>query len=139
MGRDKQSDDELIILDDLFTDNNTTIDLSSIGGGGGSGMVDTIYDPYVYSGPGGLDTITLSGLNDPWTTSVNNDLNVSGDIKVDGVSLKDWMQTVEKRLCILQPKPELMDRYAALQKAYEHYKTLEALLHNADKDDPPPS
>lgn len=111
------------IFDDLYIDvGATTIDLSNMGGGSG-GMYDITSTLN--------DTITLTGLNDPWT-SVNNDLNVCGDIKVDGVSLKDWMQTVNQRLLILEPKPELQAKYAALQQAYEHYKTLEALLHNAD-------
>lgn len=119
------------ILDDLYVNvGDTTIDLSSIGGGG------SMYDTYSLNNLN--DTITLSGIDD-WTTSVNNDLNVSGDIKVDGVSLKNWMENVNKRLTILEPKPELLEKYAALQKAYEHYKTLEALLHNADQDTPSPS
>lgn len=119
------------IFDDLYVNvGDTTIDLSSIGGGG------SMYDTYSLNNLN--DTITLSGIDD-WTTSVNNDLNVSGDIKVDGVSLKNWMENVNKRLTILEPKPELLEKYAALQKAYEHYKTLEALLHNADQDTPSPS
>lgn len=121
-------DDQAIdsIFDELYIDvGDTTIDLSNMGGGG------SMYDTYALSNLN--DTITLTGLNDSWN-SVNSDLNVSGDIKVDGVSLKDWMQTVNQRLLILEPKPELQAKYAALRQAYEHYKTLEALLHNADTD-----
>jgi hypothetical protein len=54
----------------------------------------------------------------------------NADVIIDGNSLKNFMETVNKRLLILEPKKELLDRYAALQEAYEHYKTLEALLHD---------
>jgi hypothetical protein len=44
------------------------------------------------------------------------------------------METLEKRLAILQPDPEKLEHFDALQKAYEHYKTLEALCQLPKKD-----
>lgn len=119
-------------LDDLIIDlkDTTTVDINI------AGAADSMYNPYIYTG-GGTDTITLTGMDDLWRNNGNGDLMVKGDINVDGVSLKDWMETVNKRLSILEPKQELLEKYAALQQAYEHYKTLEALLHNADKTSPP--
>lgn len=60
-------------------------------------------------------------------------LNVSSDITIKGQSLSSWMQKVDERLLILQPKPELLEKYESLREAYEHYKTLEALLHEDTK------
>jgi hypothetical protein len=37
------------------------------------------------------------------------------------------LTTIEKRLAILTPDPAKLEHFAALQKAYQHYKTLEAL------------
>jgi hypothetical protein len=46
--------------------------------------------------------------------------------------MKAWMEAVEQRLCILEPKPELLKKYKALEQAYEHYKTLEAILYEQE-------
>ena len=54
------------------------------------------------------------------------------DIFVQGKSMKAWMDAVEQRLCILEPKPELLTKYKALEQAYEHYKTLEAILYEQE-------
>jgi hypothetical protein len=54
------------------------------------------------------------------------------DIFVQGKSMKAWMDAVEQRLCILDPKPELLAKYESLRQAYEHYKTLEAILYEQE-------
>jgi hypothetical protein len=54
------------------------------------------------------------------------------DIFVQGKSMKAWMDAVEQRLCILEPKPELLEKYQSLKQAYEHYKTLEAILYEQE-------
>ena len=54
------------------------------------------------------------------------------DIFVQGKSMKVWMDAVEQRLCILDPKPELLAKYESLRQAYEHYKTLEAILYEQE-------
>jgi hypothetical protein len=57
------------------------------------------------------------------------------DIKIGHRSLSDFMDRVESRLGILQPDPELLEKFEALKQAYEHYKTLEALcVGNIPKD-----
>ena len=66
--------------------------------------------------------------------TVKGDAEFEGDIKVEGKSLKDWMAVMEKRLSILVPDPKKLKKYEALQKAYNHYKMLEALCE-ADEDD----
>jgi hypothetical protein len=50
------------------------------------------------------------------------------DVIVGGKSLKDFMEKVEERLLILQPDPAKLEKYAALKKAYEHYKMMEKLV-----------
>lgn len=72
----------------------------------------------------------------------NGGITISGDLKllsddadvvISTKSLKKWMESVEKRLCILEPKKELIEEFEALREAYNHYKTLEALLYNEKK------
>lgn len=66
-------------------------------------------------------------------TSDGNQLHVKGntviegDLKVDGVSFKETIETINKRLSILVPDPEKLKQFESLRKAYEHYKTMEAL------------
>jgi hypothetical protein len=66
---------------------------------------------------------------------VSQDAEFEGDITVKGKSLNKWMETMEKRLAILQPDPKKLKKFEALQKAYDHYKLLEALCHSEDNDE----
>ncbi len=58
---------------------------------------------------------------------VSGDANFKGDLKINGTSLLDTLSKIEERLSILRPDPEKLEHFEALRKAYEHYKTLEAL------------
>jgi hypothetical protein len=64
---------------------------------------------------------------------VQGDANFEGDITLNGKSLGKFMETMEKRLAILQPDPKKLKKFQALQKAYEHYKLLEALCEADDE------
>ena len=66
---------------------------------------------------------------------VKGDTLIEGDLKVDGVSFKETIEAINKRLAILQPNPEKLEHFEALRKAYEHYKTLEALCELPKKED----
>jgi hypothetical protein len=71
-------------------------------------------------------------------TTAQGKLHLEGkdaDIVMNGASLKEILDGITDRLSILQPKPELLEKYDNLREAYEHYKTLEKLLteYNNDK------
>ena len=66
------------------------------------------------------------------TTTINSDLNVDGDIVWKGKSLGKLLEKIESRLAILEPKPEKLEKYAALEKAYAHYKLLETLINEEE-------
>jgi len=99
----------------------------TIGGGAGTSYTSPI-------------TITGAGSGATWTnatstTTAKGQLKLEGndaDIFVQGKSMKAWMESIEKRLSILEPNPELQEKYAALQAAYDHYKTLESLLYEQE-------
>lgn len=58
-------------------------------------------------------------------------ISISGtnpDLVIGDKSMKHWMEKVEARLCILEPKKELLEKYEALRQSYDHFKMLEALL-----------
>jgi len=81
---------------------------------------------------------TASWANTNAKVSMQGQLTLEGfepDIMIGGKSMVTWMQKVEQRLSILEPKPQLLAKYEALQQAFDHYKTLEALLHGTEDDD----
>lgn len=102
----------------------STITVTGAGGSGGTGSV-------LMAGGGGNWATTSA------KTTMQGQLQLDGanpDIMINGKSMVTWMQKVEQRLSILEPKPELLAKYEALQQAYDHYKTLEALLHGTEND-----
>lgn len=58
---------------------------------------------------------------------VNGDAEFEGKVMINGRNISEFMETISKRLAILVPDPAKLEHFEALKKAYEHYKTLEAL------------
>ena len=146
-----------------ITDNNLAIDFSDSMAASGTvdySGIDTI------TLTGASDTIDLTGsstfnynYNTNWTAGnwnsgsvytsgglYNNakvkigesgiDMDEGADIKIGHRSLRTFMEKMEQRLAILQPDPELLEKYEALRQAYEHYQTLEALCMGDPPKDP---
>ena len=67
--------------------------------------------------------------------SENIEVPANGDVKIGERSLKEFMDKVESRLAILTPDSKKLEKFAALRKAYEHYKTLESLCEVEEEDD----
>jgi hypothetical protein len=57
------------------------------------------------------------------------------DILIKGRSLKEFMEKMEERLAILVPDPAKLEHFEALKRAYDHYKTLEALCELPKPED----
>lgn len=137
-------------LEDLIKDLNITIDTSnmagqqvsqpywhttsiSTGGSGGSGGSGSILSHAPYNGwsaPNYGFNITPSS-----SLKVQGDAEIEGDIKWRGRSLGDMLANIERRLAILTPNPEKLAHFESLRKAYEHYKTLEALCDLPPKEE----
>jgi hypothetical protein len=115
---------------------------------------------FTYSGMGatvgGITTINNINSNTQWATGTNgytfnnaitpNTVNISTsgiemaagtDIKIDGQSLKEFMKKMEQRLAILVPDPNKLEKFEALKKAYEHYKTMESLCFDEPIEEEP--
>jgi len=107
--------------------------------GGSSGTISTsalngTSGAYLTSnGTWGVSPTFTSNTTAP-SIQVKGDAEFDGDIKVQGKSLNAWMETMEKRLAILVPNPKKLKQYEALQKAYKHYKMLEALCEEQDDE-----
>ena len=114
---------------------------------------------FTYSGMGatvgGITTINNINSNTQWSTGTSgytfnntitpNTVNISTtgiemaagtDIKIDGHSLKEFMKKMEQRLAILVPDPKKLEKFEALKKAYEHYKTMESLCFDEPIEEP---
>jgi hypothetical protein len=75
--------------------------------------------------------LQFSGAGPSWSNAIaSSTLQIEGkdaDIKINGRSLCDFMDKIEQRMSILVPDPAKLEHFEALKRAYEHYKTLEAL------------
>ena len=89
-----------------------------------SGGYNTISSPYVFT--------TGTGVTSPWTsTNATGELKLDGanaDVVVNGKSLGDAIRSLEERLNILVPNPELEKEWAELKSLGEKYRKLEADL-----------
>lgn len=124
-----QPDLSSMSIDTITLDNlSTTITLPSSSytiGGGSSGGIYTTSTGYNWTQPyAPTVNIDADGVN----------IKGGGDLKIGGKSLKDFMSKMEERLAILVPDPERLEKFEALKKAYEHYKTMEALCFPEEKD-----
>jgi len=119
---------DTITLDDINMSSSITIPSSS----------------YVISGAAGSGGYSYSNNGYNWTTTAPTTVNIDtngvnikegGDLKIGNASLKDFMTKMEQRLAILVPDPEKLEKFEALKKAYEHYKTMESLCFPDEKDE----
>jgi hypothetical protein len=58
---------------------------------------------------------------------VTGNSTFDGDVTIKGRNLMEALEGIEKRLAILIPDQTKLGHFAALRKAYDHYKMLEAL------------
>jgi len=86
---------------------------------------------YLYNGMNGTTWSTapsiITSSSNPPTLSVTGEANFEGDVKIKGVSIAKVLEDIQSRLAILVPDPAKLEHFEALKKAYNNYKTLEAL------------
>ena len=100
--------------------------LTSGGAVGSSGPVWTTNN----TSPWGIGSINPSpGLK------VTGDAEFEGAVMINGRNISEFMETISKRLAILVPDTKKLEHFESLQKAYQHYKTLEALCEIPEKKD----
>ena len=119
----------------------TTIDFTTMGSGysGSSYAIRTCSGLASGSSPSG-SYMYSNGSNPTWGNTVistspstnsidiKGDANFDGDILWKGQSLGKMIESINDRLAILHPDPAKLEKYAALKKAYDHYKLMEKLI-----------
>ena len=132
--------------DDIKTIDPGSVYYTAAGVGGG---VDTItLDPSVYNISSSItspSTITWNQdysttIGSSWTNTANVNIDTNGisikeggDIKIAGKSLSDAIEKIEARLGILNPNPELEDRWEQLRNLRKQYMDLEKDLLEKEK------
>ena len=71
-------------------------------------------------------SISISDTNDTGSEWTYNEPTISYGVE-NGIRTEKRLEAIENRLNILVPDPEKLEKFEALQKAYEHYKHLEKL------------
>jgi hypothetical protein len=66
---------------------------------------------------------------------VSGTAKIDGDLTVKGVSVLETLEKINERLAILVPDPKKLEKFAALKKAYDHYKLMESLIDEKDLKD----
>ena len=133
-----------------------TLDTITLGSGVSTITLPSSAYSYNYGATvGGITTINNISNNSQWATGTSGytftnaavpqtvsitgdgiDMAAGTDIKIDGKSLKEFMKKMEQRLSILVPDPAKLERFEALKKAYEHYKTMESLCFDEPVEEP---
>jgi hypothetical protein len=116
---------DTITIDSSLWNNSITIP-----SGGYSLGTSSITAPYTYttSGTGFYQTDT--------TVQINADgmqIKEGGDIKIGGKSLSEAIEKIEARLGILNPNPELEDRWEQLKELRKQYVEMEKDLLEKEK------
>ena len=100
----------------------------------GTGSVNITPSAYQYPTYSIGTTSGMNGTSTPWSITsspsslkVQGDAEFEGDVKIKGTSIAKSLDDIQKRLAILVPDPAKLAHFEALKKAYDHYKTLEAL------------
>ena len=125
--------------------------VTMVGGGGSGGASGTIttnntgtaYIPSTVVGGGGTYYSSGVGTSGPmWTnTTQNANVRITGNnptiitdknsINLDEVA--DLVKILKERFLVIIPDFEKHEKYAALKKAYDHYKLIEAMVQEEKK------
>jgi hypothetical protein len=103
----------------------------AIGSSGGGGFLTSngssaVWNSNQFNWP---QITNIGSANSSGALQVKGDAEFDGDVKIQGHSILHLLKKIEDRLAVLQePDPERLEKFAALKKAYEHYKTLERLI-----------
>ena len=129
--------DTITLSDYSLMSNTITLPSSAFSIGGSSGAVGTSYTSASNQWATGSNGYTFTNAAVPQTVNITGDgidMTAGADIKIDGKSLKEFMKKMEQRLAILVPDPAKLEKFQALKRAYEHYKTMESLCFDEQEE-----
>lgn len=113
------------------TISSITLDPSTLG------MSYAVPSSWTTSTTGTSYTIASTGSNYNYTSPISTNgiqLDKNADITFGGKSLIETLSKIEDRLAILTADPKKLEKFAALKKAYEHYKLMEKLCQEDEEN-----
>lgn len=126
-------------MNSMYTSGSITLPTTSINNLNGGYYINGAVGSgsYYTSGSGNGTNYTWNTTTAPTVTLGNTGIDMAAgtDIKIDGKSLKNFMDKMEERLAILVPDPAKLERFEALKKAYDHYKLMEKLCQEIPKEE----
>lgn len=102
---------------------------------GAVGTQSTLSNGNYYGTPNYSFTNSSIGAATKKGLSVTGDAEFDGDLTVKGVSIVTAIEQINKRLAILVPDPAKLEKFESLKRAYDNYKTLEALCELPPEDE----
>ena len=119
------TDEYSALVSSVTTDSITWNPITTTGTGTSGGYIytspntspNTMQVPWISTGTSPTMTVQKGG-----TIDIQGD---DADIKMNGKSMKAWMEKVEERLNILTPNPELEKDWDDLRRLGERYRKLE--------------
>lgn len=81
----------------------------------------------------GQTDLTPNSLQVKGKSEFEDDVNIIGDLKLQGKSLKQSLDAIEKRLAILHPNEELEEKWENLRGLRQAYMELEAEIKEKEK------
>lgn len=118
-----------------------TITLDDCSYGGASGSTVTLNNNFTFDTGNVLDTGTdwcytddnITVDTSTWDDSFTKSPSSIYTNEVGG-AMRKRLEAIENRLNILVPDPKKLEKFEALQKAYEHYKSIERLCELDDEE-----
>jgi hypothetical protein len=95
--------------------------------------IHPISQPYINTTSGYSNLNWQNGYGNSATLEVQGDANFKGDIKLQGKSLGETLDNIEKRLAILHPNPKLEEKWETLKSLGEQYRELEKDIIEKEK------
>ena len=81
------------------------------------------------NGSAGQGQYYTNNASTPSSLHVSGDAEFEGNVKIKGRDIIKLFEKIEDRLAILaDPDPKKLEKFAALKKAYDHYKLMEKLI-----------
>lgn len=117
---------------------SSTITIDSSHGAGGNTIIGGGAGMPNYSYASVSNTVSPSWAIPYPSSNINSDgliMAEGTDIKIGNRSLTEFMTKMEERMAILVPDPEKLEKFEALKRAYEHYKTMERLCQIEEQDE----
>ena len=83
-----------------------------------------------------ISSSSSSNMQSQETINIDYDLFTFHDnIETHEQRTERRIESIEKRLCILEPKPEMIQQYEVLKDLYNQYRAAEALLYGNDEEE----